>query len=117
MIQSRLHADGAIVTQSSSPFFARRVYWAIEATLRSAGFHTFSYKLTVPSFGVWGYHIAANSPVRFRDFNIDVPTQFLTNETLAAASIFGKDIDRIETPVNTLLEPNIYTLYVDDLSR
>jgi len=117
MIKRRLQPHGAIVTQSSSPFFARRTFWSIAKTLRAAGFKVFSYKITVPSFGIWGYHIASPDPVRFEQMHITVPTRYLTEDVLAAASVFGKDISPIEVPVNTLLEPKLYLLYVTDLQQ
>jgi spermidine synthase len=117
MIKHRLHPDGVMVTQSSSPFFARRTFWSIAATLNAAGLQTYSYQLTVPSFGIWGFHLASNRDIHSDDFTISVPTQYLTEQTLAAASVFGKDIAPIEVPINTMLEPKLYTLYVADLRK
>jgi spermidine synthase len=105
------------VTQSSSPFYARRTYWSIAATLNAAGLHTFSYQLTVPSFGIWGFHLASGKDIHPDDFNITVPTKYLTEQTLAAAAVFAKDIAPIEVPINTMMEPKLYTLYVADLRR
>lgn len=117
MIRARLHPEGFLVTQSSSPFFARRTFWSIEHTLRAAGLHTFSYQLTIPSFGIWGFNLAGGRAVTANDFEVQVPTKFLTRETLQAAAVFAKDIAKIDVPVNTLLEPKLYPLYIKDLSE
>ena len=45
--------------QAGSPYFARESFWGIEATLRAAGWRTTPYHVDVPSFGDWGFVLAA----------------------------------------------------------
>ena len=118
MIARRLSPHGAVVTQSSSPFFARRAFWAIEATLRAVFADTMSYQSAIPSFGLWGFNVAAKQPIppQFRP-DFEVATRSLTAESFAAARIFSKDIGQIsDLPVNTIFEPTLYQLYVNDLA-
>ncbi len=117
LIRRRLSKDGALVTQSSSPFFARSVFWCVEKTLRSADYKTLSYKITVPAFGIWGFHLARRSELNVDELKVAVPTKYLTDQVIKAATVFGKDITRIETPINTLLEPKIYVLYNQDMAK
>jgi spermidine synthase len=49
------------VVQSTSPWFAPRSFWCIDATLREAGF-THPYHAHVPSFGEWGFNLATRQP-------------------------------------------------------
>ena len=58
-----LSAQGLMVVQSTSPMFARDSYWCIAETLKQAGLQTYPYHVYVPSFGEWGFVIAA-----FRDY-------------------------------------------------
>ncbi|MBS4214487.1 MULTISPECIES: adenosylmethionine decarboxylase [Neobacillus] len=53
-----LNTNGIIVCQSSSPADTPRVYWSIAKTLQAAGFKTEAFYSVVPSFGMWGFHIA-----------------------------------------------------------
>ncbi|WP_245947296.1 spermidine synthase [Bacillus taeanensis] len=51
--------DGILVCQAHSPEDAPRVFWSIGLTMQSAGFYSLGYKVYVPSFGDWGFHIAS----------------------------------------------------------
>ena len=115
IIRKRLNPEGFIVTQSSSPFYTRQSYWCIEKTLENAGFKTFSYKITVPAFGVWGFHIGAGAGDVPAEFVISVPTRFIDQSVMAVASVFGRDVSKIAAPVNTIMEPKLYELYLNEL--
>jgi len=115
MIQRRMTEQGALISQSSSPFFAHRTFWCIERTLREVFHNTHSFHVTIPAFGIWGFNIASkNRPVETA-FEFTVPTRFLTEEVMASAAHFGKDTAMIPSPVNTIMEPKLYHLYLEDL--
>ena len=44
-----------MVTQASSPYFARTAFWSIAATMAESGLHVLPYHTLVPSFGEWGF--------------------------------------------------------------
>jgi spermidine synthase len=115
MIIKRMSPNGYLVSQSSSPFFTHKTYWSIEATLNAVFTDTLSYHVTIPSFGVWGFHLARRNIKFPQQFDFDVETQFLTNTTMQAATVFGKDTQKIDSPVNTIMEPKLYQLYIEDL--
>jgi len=46
---------------------------------------------------------------------IDVETRFLDAPIMRAATVFGKDISKVKAPVNTIMEPKLYQLYLSDL--
>ena len=58
-LRRTLRPDGVVVIQSTSPLFARNSYWCIDATLKASGLETRPYHAYVPSFGEWGYTLAA----------------------------------------------------------
>ncbi len=117
LIKRRLAPQGVILTQGSSPFFTRRTFWSIDKTLGSAGFKTLSYHITVPSFGIWGYHIASQESLAWDQFNFSVPMRFMSREILAAASVFPQDISRVDNAlINSLMEPEIYMIYYRELN-
>lgn len=116
MIKRRMSPDAVLVSQSSSPFFTRRTYWCIEETLRYVLGNTDSYHVTIPSFGVWGFHMASMNAIPSA-INITQPTRYLTSDIFQSAKVFGKDIQKITSPVNTIMEPKLYQLYLDDLKQ
>lgn len=117
MIQRRMVPDGVLVTQSSSPFFTRNVYWSIESTLSAVFDTTSSYQTSLPSFGIWGFHMARNQRGFPEQWTFDIETKSLTASTMQAATVFGKDIAKLEAPVNSIMEPKLYQLYVADLKQ
>jgi spermidine synthase len=117
MIQRRMVPDGVLVTQSSSPFFTRNVYWSIESTLAAVFDTTSSYQTSLPSFGIWGFHMARNQKTFPDQWAFDIETKSLTAGTMQAATVFGKDIAKLEAPVNSIMEPKLYQLYIADLKN
>lgn len=115
MIKRRMDSNGYVVSQSTSPFFARRTFWCINRTLDEVFSKTHSYHITIPAFGIWGFNIASVSGDLPDSYNIEVKTKYLSKEIMQSASIFGKDISRVEMPVNTIHEPKLYIFYIQDL--
>lgn len=110
MLGGLLAQDGRMVIQSGSPFFAPDAFWCVEATVREAGLSTVPYHADVPSFGDWGFVLAtrpgAGTPVlRLAE---DAPrTRFVSEEVLAAATVFPADRARRDVEASTLLDPKI----------
>lgn len=117
MIRKRLSDQGIIVSQSSSPFFTHKTFWGIEKTLDVVYDDVLSYHFTIPSFGIWGFNMARANAAIPRDFSFNVDTKFLTNDAMQAAMVFAKDTDKISVPVNSIMEPKLYQLYLDDLKQ
>lgn len=117
MISRRMVSDGVLVTQSSSPFFTRNVYWAIESTLNSVFENTSSYHTALPSFGIWGFHMARNGQGFPQQWKFNIETQSITAESMQASTTFAKDIAKLDAPVNSIMEPSLYQLYIDDLKK
>ena len=117
MIQRRMEPDGVLVTQSSSPFFTRNVYWSIESTLAAVFDNTTSYQTSLPSFGIWGFHMARNNQLFPTQWQFGIETKSLTANTMKASTVFGKDIAKLDAPVNSIMEPKLYQLYIADLKQ
>jgi len=122
-LQKHLAADGIMVQQSTSPYHAREVFLAIGRTMRAAGFVTLPYKDNVPSFGEWGWWLAARpdyyqAEVLHKKLQhlpvLSVPTKYLTNQVIAANLVFNKNgLDATETFINTLGNNVIYRYYLN----
>lgn len=109
---SLLSEDGIFVSQSLSPKKVPLLFWSIARTLESARFKTLSYHLTVPSFGDWGFHIAAKKNLSWNKGRFTVPHRTLPQDISAWFQFPAQVLSvRKSAPVNTLNNPNMYKLY------
>lgn len=92
---------GAMVVQSTSPLVAPMAYWTVATTLEAAGLQTRGYHVYVPSFGEWGFVLAAAHPIPIVA-RIPAGGRFLTPAGDAALFDFPPDMARRPTPVNRL---------------
>lgn len=121
----RLARDGVLVTQATSPVYARKAFWSIARTLEAtadpfAEGRTLSvqpYHAYVPSFGDWGF--VAASPGRLDWPVIDLPDglQFLDGPALSAFTHFPPDIQRLPVEINTLQDHPLLRYYDEGWSR
>ncbi len=105
-----LGPGGRLAVQAGSPFFAPDAFWGIEATVRSAGLATTAFHVDVPSFGNWGFVLAAagGAPPDLRLAD-PVPSgvRFVAGPVLAAATVFPPDRARRPVEPSTLDRPRI----------
>ncbi len=117
MIKRRMADDAYLISQSSSPYFTRKTFWGIEKTLAYVFDTTESFHVTVPSFGIWGFHMASNGNPFPTAYQFDVKPKWMSEQIMAAAVQFTSDTDRVEVPVNSIMEPKLYHLYLEDLGQ
>lgn len=115
----RLAAGGLLVTQATSPLFARRAFWCIHATLgaASADLHTLPYHAYVPSFGDWGFVMTARFPLSWETIRPLPGARFVTAETLATMPRFPPDMAAVDVSVNTLMDHPLVRYYETGWSR
>lgn len=112
LLLNRLNRGGTLVTQASSPYYARETFWTIDATLRSLDLHTRPYRINVPAFGEWGFVLARRRPFDWQAIELDLPRRYLTEPMLEHAARFDADTARpAQTPVSTLESPMAWRLY------
>jgi len=102
MVRKHLAANGLIVVQSTSPFFAPHAYWTIDATLKEVGLMTYPYHLYVPSFGEWGFVIASPQHHFVPPQAYHLPMRYLNEETTHEMFVFPPDMQRIPMEPNRL---------------
>ena len=109
---SRHVADtGLVVIQATSPYFAPRSYWCVDATLKEAGYRTWPYHALVPSFGEWGFILAAPGRADFQPpTSYRVPTRFLDADTTHQMFSFAPDMPRQMLPPMANLQPSFAAL-------
>ena len=124
-LSRKLGTGGVLVTQATSPVFARDAYWTIVATLEATKnsfaedttLQTLPYHAYVPSFGEWGFVLAGGhmSPKPVRDLPEDVV--FFAKGEPAGLFDFPADMDRKPLAPNTLFDHPLPRLYRDGWSR
>ena len=105
LVKRHLAKGGLAVTQSSSPFFARKAFWCIHQTIEAAEFQVVAYRVYVPSFGEWGFNIFGEWQVQPQEVKIDVPTRYLSDDIIPTLFLFDRETSEIKTQINTLLTP------------
>ncbi len=110
LVAQHLAADGVMVTQATSPYYARQAFWCIKHTLentpsplhQNSRFNTLPYHAYVPTFGEWGFILASERKLYWPEQALNVPVKFLNPATLQRMALFPPDIAELETEINTL---------------
>jgi spermidine synthase len=125
LLAKHLSPGGIMVTQATSPYFARRAFWCIIKTIQEAGFTTLPYHNQIPTMGEWGWVLAvrkteADSAVlKNRLVNVDLgntKTRFLNSDAMVAMVHFGKGVldpeqmSKIE--INSQMKPMLHRYYM-----
>ena len=122
LLAERLSAQGLIVTQAGSPLFARQAFWSIVETFESAtnpftpgepGLWTLPYHTYVPSFGEWGFVLAAPREITNEALPLPEGLRHLNPAQWQAARAFSADTDRVEAEANTLQTHALVGYYLD----
>lgn len=121
MLLQIVAADGVVVTQSTSPFLARKPFWCINSTMESVFPKVVPYQAYVPAFGQWGFNMAFARPIpdtlSFNSRSIQDKLskindlRFLTAANLPGCFVFDRDTEKIQQPVNTLEKMELVDLY------
>lgn len=105
-----LARDGMLVTQATSPLYAREAFWCIHHTLAAtpgsleAGetLRTLPYHAYVPSFGAWGFVLAGHQQPRWDRLVVPAGLRFLDAGQLVGMRRFPADMAMADVAVNTL---------------
>lgn len=120
----RLARHGILTTQATSPFRSREAFWCIHNTLAATEYDGLgkrlkakAYHCVVPTFGTWGFVMAARHTPRSDDLQLGVEGRFLDTAAMRAMFAFGKDMGPVETAINRLDDPVLSRLYLDGYHR
>lgn len=113
LVAKHLGVDGLMVTQATSPLYARDAFWCINKTLQATPtpvllngkLLTLPYHTYVPTFGEWGFVIASSRPVVAADIKLEVATRYLDMATIETMFVFPPDMDEQdgqELAINTI---------------
>jgi len=124
ILRRHLIRGGVLVTQATSPYFARKAFLCIVKTIKKAGFSVLPYHNQIPTMGEWGWVIAIKEDdidetmlkkcFMVEDF-ADIQTRFLNRDAMVSMVHFGKGVfdngfmEKIK--VNTESNPVLYHYY------
>ena len=105
LARRHLSPGGVIVTQATSPFFTRRAFLSVRATMKAAGLMTAPYHNHVPTMGEWGWVLG----MRGQDGTApgddwlkqhlvglsfeQLDTRFLNHDAMVSMLHFGKGVE------------------------
>ncbi len=103
-LTSTIDANGLIAVQSTSPYIAKNSFQIIVNTLNDVALYTKPYHVYVPSFGEWGYVLAAKAPMDTAETNLALPAglQFISSEMVPYLFQFSKDLIGDSKDINRL---------------
>lgn len=118
----RLSKNGAIVTQSTSPYYTTHAFRCIEKTMQYADFNTLPMHNHVYSFGEWSWVIGSRSLTaeQIKKAIENTPThkidglKWMNKASLQLLTSFGQDlitVDTAELNVNSIHNPSLYKYY------
>jgi spermidine synthase len=114
---ARVLAPGGIATvQSTSPLVAPRAFWTVATTMESVGFTTRAYHAYVPSFGEWGFTLAAKGPIPAAA-TLPTGNRFLSPETEARMYDFPPDMARRPVEVNRLDNQALVRVFASEWAK
>ncbi|MFO0595815.1 MAG: polyamine aminopropyltransferase [Myxococcaceae bacterium] len=117
LLERHLADGGVAVIQSTSPLFARKSFWCIDATLRASGLETRPYHVWVPSFGEWGYVLAGRKGTLEPKHGLPAGLRFLDDETVPTLFQFPQDMSRVPAEPNRLNNQVLVHTYEEEWRR
>lgn len=123
-IKDHLARGGVLVTQATSPYFAKKAFLCIYKTIRAAGFSVLPYHNQIPTMGEWGWIMGVRpefmseeqlkNQVLELDFS-DIDTVFINQNAMISMAHFGKGIfepDSLQTiKINSEMNPVLDRYY------
>jgi spermidine synthase len=102
LLRERLRPGGVVAIQSTSPLMARRSFWCVLRTLEAAGFSVRPYHAAIPSFGEWGFALAALEPFAMPAAPRLEGLRYLDPGSLQSLFVLSPDMGPLEAEVNRL---------------
>ena len=98
-IARRLSVGGVMITQATSPWFARRAFWSIGSTVEEVFEYVKPAVTYVPSFGLWGFFIASNHSLDSPPVKV-YQGRYMNEQTLVDVLQLPADLPRLQVKVN-----------------
>lgn len=109
-----LNDKGFAVIQSTSPMVSRKSYWCIAHTLEKVGFLVKPYLSYVPSFGLWGFQLAAKENIFLQDSHLPHHLRYITEQLIPTLFLIPDDLKRVETDINSLTNQTLVRYFENE---
>ncbi len=113
MLRDHVSDDAHVSIQCTSPLVAPRSYWCIVRTMEAAGFQVRPYRVSVPTFGVWGFALASPNelPPIPRLAKLDQPLKFLNDSVIGDLFDLPGDLQPVPSNLNRLNDQALVRYY------
>ena len=114
LAMKKLSKQGILITQATSPFFAKKAFWSIHNTVKASGFKFVRpYHTYVPSFGDWGFVMASKIKLDYKKLSLQVPTRYLDKSNIKSLFVFSKDLMAKNIKPSSLNRPIVLSYYME----
>jgi spermidine synthase len=114
LLRQRLAPRAVIGIQCTSPLVAPKSFWCIISTMEAVGMNVRPYRVSVPSFGVWGFAIASPNDVSHLPGSLssfDTPLRFLDEPVMQNMFQLPADLKRVPTELSQLNDQILVRYY------
>jgi spermidine synthase len=116
-VYERLSERGTLAVQATSPLYAPTAYASILESVRAAGFEARPYHVFLPSFGEWGFVLAAKRGPPLPTAALPADLRYLDARTLEQLFVFPPDLSLVAASPNRLKSQTLVHDYVREWSR
>jgi len=122
LVQRRLSPQGRLGIQATSPYRSRAAFWSIVHTVEASTsgnpeaplrLQVHPYHTLIPSFGTWGFILASRRPLEPTTLRANPQARYLNDQIIPGLFKFPVDMARIPSPISSLNNPVVVTLYRD----
>lgn len=113
-----LQKNGLFVTQSGEINYSNLTFNCIKNTVNQVFEFTHVYHTTIPSFGNWGFTIAADFDWYGKTTRaVPKNLKYLDDHVFSSCFVFPKDIAFMETKISTIDNPVVLSYFLEEWER
>ena len=119
-LRNKITDDAVLSIQCTSPLVAPKSYWCIVATMEAAGFVVRPYRVSVPTFGVWGFGLASPVgpvPPPQSLASLKGSLRFLNDSVMLDLFDLPVDMNRVDSDLNRLNDQALVRYYEQEWGR
>jgi len=117
LLKQNVSQQGVIVTQATSPLYAREAFWSIEKTLAQTTngekWQTLPYHTYIPSFGEWGFVMASRQNLSPEKVRLSQEHQYLSQNMMPQLFQFAPDMAKVDVDINQITTHPLLKYYED----